>query len=84
MHLVHLSVSVSISVCCCILLWDFHSVCTRLLPKLSAFPPALSNSVIDNRRKGEDSADKEAECADQSIQRQKEPGVWAEARVQRK
>lgn len=43
-------------VCVCIQVW------------LSAFPPTLaSNTVIDNRRKGEGSADKEAECADQSI-----------------
>jgi len=51
---------------------------------LSAFPPNLSsNVVIDNRGKGEVAADKEAECAYQSIQQQKQQGVQAEARVQR-
>lgn len=36
---------------------------------LSVFPPTLgSSAVIDNRRKGEGSADKEAKCADQSMQ----------------
>lgn len=56
-------------------------LCARAPKCVTAFTPTLgSNTVIDNGRKGEGSADKEVECADWSIQRQKQEGVWGKAR----
>lgn len=64
---------------------SFAVLCACASKCVTAFTPTLgSNTVIDNSRKGEGSADKEVECADWSIQRQKQEGMWGKARVQRK
>lgn len=63
--------------------WCVFPTCMCIQMWFSAFPPTLgSNTVIDNRCKGEGTADKEAKCADQSIQRQKECGLRQGCREQ--
>lgn len=65
MHLVHLPVSM----CRCV-----FSTCVCVRSSVSqclSHPPSLAIWLLTTEGKGEGSADKEAECADRSIQRQK-------------